>query len=557
MLFNQNLQLAQGSYNWGVVYNTLDTTGLLYLNRDSANFSYSYLKINGDFRGEVDISADAQFGTSGTTGIVINPRSAMTFGVVRYAGNTSNFVGNITSNNSGLVWYPAPWTGQGNSTSLSVGNLTNVPVSPNQLINNFQLPSNLNSGDLVFNAPSSTSKLPVNLTLTNGNAVLTGTAGGQYVITRVGTDGGVLQITANQPGNSTYNAASPVTYTTYLSPSGVNDWLITGLSDGLWGVLYNTGSSQATVNFVASQNGGFQANTFINGTNYIGSHAGQFTLNPDCILIVSASGQVGSTSVSNGFLYTSNSNIQYIDPSHIITYNTSSVVTTSFKTLYTNSTNSSYVQCVINPFSVYNTVAGASFTIPSPTATSGLRATLDVQSGPATISYNGDNTYTVNTTAAGTVTLVANQTGSGNYIYAANPLTETFFVAPSSNNVGCGVIDVSAGDQHGLALFQNGTITGWGNNSYGQALGGLLLTGVTGISAGYYHSLALLNNGRVTGWGKDNYGQSSLTNRITGAIKVSAGYDYSLVLLKNGFVVGFGDNTRGAALGGNGITGKC
>ena len=116
-----------------------------------------------------------------------------------------------------------------------------------------------------------------------------------------------------------------------------------------------------------------------------------------------------------------------------------------------------------------------------------------------------------------------------------------------------GVIDINAGSSFGLALLNNGTITGWGNDYYGQASSGLNLTGVTSISAGAAHSIALLANGKVTGWGDNTYNQALGGNNLNNIIDISAGWNHNLALLSNGRVTGWGDNTYNQALGGSGL----
>jgi hypothetical protein len=63
------------------------------------------------------------------------------------------------------------------------------------------------------------------------------------------------------------------------------------------------------------------------------------------------------------------------------------------------------------------------------TASSALPVSLEVVSGPATVSGS-----TVTMTAAGTVTLRATQAGNANFA-AANPVTRTFIVAPTGTSV--------------------------------------------------------------------------------------------------------------------------
>jgi len=140
-----------------------------------------------------------------------------------------------------------------------------------------------------------------------------------------------------------------------------------------------------------------------------------------------------------------------------------------------------------------------------------------------------------------------------------------------------GALLISAGYNHSLALLDNFILTGWGNNQHGKVYGTTgatnidlspmrQLTGVAGISAGSGHSLALLFDKKITGWGLNNYGQVSgsilggnwSTNPaavLTGVRQVNAGGSHSLALLSNRRVTGWGLNNYGQATGGNNLTG--
>ena len=128
--------------------------------------------------------------------------------------------------------------------------------------------------------------------------------------------------------------------------------------------------------------------------------------------------------------------------------------------------------------------------------------------------------------------------------------------------INLGVVkDISAGANHSLALLNDGTVIGWGDNSQGQAKGvassnlatgqfggnvsgsaGELLDDVTAISAGGNHSLALRNDSGVVAWGSDYVGQCSVPNSVTGVIQISAGLNHSLALRNDGAVIAWGDN---------------
>ena len=158
-----------------------------------------------------------------------------------------------------------------------------------------------------------------------------------------------------------------------------------------------------------------------------------------------------------------------------------------------------------------------------------------------------------------------------------------------------GVVAVSGGFSHSLALLSNGTVMAWGNNVAGQlgngttessdvpvpvcAAGtekpeepsgtwcptGPYLSGVVAVSAGSNHNLALLSNGTVMAWGGDFHGQlGNGTNEsstvpvpvsgLSGVVAIAAGpsSEFSLALLSNGSVMAWGENAFGQL--GNGTT---
>ena len=131
-----------------------------------------------------------------------------------------------------------------------------------------------------------------------------------------------------------------------------------------------------------------------------------------------------------------------------------------------------------------------------------------------------------------------------------------------------GVSAISAGDGYSLALMNDVTMKGWGENSYGEVGTGnnvtpqytatnvVGLTGVKAISAGGFQSIALKNDGTVWAWGSGQYGQigdGSTTDRftpvqvsgLTNVLAISAGENHTLALKSDGTVWAWGLNNLG------------
>ena len=149
------------------------------------------------------------------------------------------------------------------------------------------------------------------------------------------------------------------------------------------------------------------------------------------------------------------------------------------------------------------------------------------------------------------------------------------------------VVQVAAGGLFSLALTEDGKVYGWGWNGVGQTGRGIKstkedfvaavrlaadnseLSGVVAISAGYHHALALTADGRVYAWGDNAYseiGQGArggdypravLVKDVAGTgllgniVMVAAGGNHSYALDKNGKVWAWGLNNDGET--GNGL----
>jgi alpha-tubulin suppressor-like RCC1 family protein len=141
-----------------------------------------------------------------------------------------------------------------------------------------------------------------------------------------------------------------------------------------------------------------------------------------------------------------------------------------------------------------------------------------------------------------------------------------------------GVVAISAGDSHSLALLIDGRVAAWGENSYGQLGTGSPTTappncyclpptvvdglaGVRAVSAGGYTSMALLGDGSARAWGENFYGQigngettkggcqciptPTTVSGLAGAQDIAAGFYHGLALDPNGAAMGWGWNEYG------------
>jgi len=148
-----------------------------------------------------------------------------------------------------------------------------------------------------------------------------------------------------------------------------------------------------------------------------------------------------------------------------------------------------------------------------------------------------------------------------------------------------GVVAIAAGERHSLALKNDGTVWAWGSNGYGQlgVSGGSSVTpvqvtapsgmsGMVAITAGNWHSVALSSDGTVWAWGYNYDGQLGMggvgdgitypfststpqhaaSGSFSGVIKISS-LQYNILALKSdGTVWAWGRNDYGQL--GNGGT---
>lgn len=101
-------------------------------------------------------------------------------------------------------------------------------------------------------------------------------------------------------------------------------------------------------------------------------------------------------------------------------------------------------------------------------------------------------------------------------------------------------VDVAAGEKHSLALLSNGTVAAWGDNTFGQTTVPAGATNVIAIAAGADHNVALKADGSVVAWGRDETGQSTPPPGLAGVIAIACGAYHSLAVRNDGSVVAWG-----------------
>lgn len=107
------------------------------------------------------------------------------------------------------------------------------------------------------------------------------------------------------------------------------------------------------------------------------------------------------------------------------------------------------------------------------------------------------------------------------------------------------VVDVAAGDAHGVGLRADGTVVAWGADDAGQATVPDGLTDVVDVDAGASTSYALRADGTVVGWGSDLHGEVEPPADLTDVVAVDGGASFALALRADGTVVGWGDDADG------------
>jgi alpha-tubulin suppressor-like RCC1 family protein len=102
-------------------------------------------------------------------------------------------------------------------------------------------------------------------------------------------------------------------------------------------------------------------------------------------------------------------------------------------------------------------------------------------------------------------------------------------------------VQVAGGWLHSLALKADGTIQGWGDDSFGQTDFPEVSNYIfTAIACGDLHSLALKSDGTVIAVGDDYYGQTDMPTNLSNVVAVACGFYHCLILKSDGSLSAWG-----------------
>jgi len=328
--------------------------------------------------------------TYGNAPFVINPpvaSSGLPVSVTVASGPASIVSNTITIQGAGTVILTANQAGNGTYYAAYPISTRFVVAQASQSINGFSNITAHTFGDAPYSAPvpSASSGLPVTLSIQKGPATISGNT-----VTLTGA--GTVTLAADQPGNANYLPAQKIT-TNFIVSRATQNITPFGIIPG-----HTYGDGSFSISSLNASSGLPVALSIMSGPASISGST----------VILTGAGTVTLAANQSG-----NAN-----------WNAAPEVTTSFVVSPASQT--------IGPFTpISNHVLGdASFSIGTPTASSGLAVTTSVKSGPATISGN-----TITLTGVGTVTLAANQSGNANW-NAAPEVTASFVVKNYGQTIG-------------------------------------------------------------------------------------------------------------------------
>ncbi|HLP78298.1 MAG TPA: hypothetical protein VK327_15440, partial [Candidatus Paceibacterota bacterium] len=125
-------------------------------------------------------------------------------------------------------------------------------------------------------------------------------------------------------------------------------------------------------------------------------------------------------------------------------------------------------------------------------------------------------------------------TGWGGAFYGHNP--------PENES---SLVAISCGRSYNLGLRADGTVAMWSGTHSDQTNVPAGLSNVIAIAAGDSHNLALRRDGTVVAWGGNYYGITNVPASATNVVSIAAGTSHCLALRKDGKVVAWGYNYFG------------
>ncbi len=271
----------------------------------------------------------------------------------------------------------ARYSGDANYQASTSTNQTVVVTAKPQTITFPAIPNHVVTDAPFALAATASSGLQVTYSVTSGPATV---SGGTVTLTGTGT----VVIQANQAGNATYAAASPVSQS------------------------FTVSTASQTITFPAIPNHAFGDAPFT------------LSATASSNLAVSYAVTAGPATVAGNTVTLTGAGTVTIQASQSgnATYAAATPVSQSFTVVLAT-------QTITFPAIPGHVVGDAPFTL-SATASSGLAVTYTVTSGPATLSGN-----TVTLTGAGTVVIQATQAGNASYA-AATSISQSFIVLPGA-----------------------------------------------------------------------------------------------------------------------------
>jgi alpha-tubulin suppressor-like RCC1 family protein len=142
-----------------------------------------------------------------------------------------------------------------------------------------------------------------------------------------------------------------------------------------------------------------------------------------------------------------------------------------------------------------------------------------------------------------------------------------FFISVPTLQSQCSYNQTTTGAAHNLAIYSDGALWAWGNNSYGQLGDGTNIdkntptkiginTTWNSISSNSHHNLGIKNDGTLWAWGRNNHGQLGDGTNVdkntptqigtdTNWSTISIGHFHSLALKNDGTLWAWGGNNGG------------